>query len=235
MKMRILPFIVAACVVGGTMHVSAAITDILIQDDQSRWDALVEENLALKETVSQLENKVSVLQTLLRNYDQRQGEEAPSPLPDNSKIGMEGFDPVVLVEQQRWETGDRKCGADHHGWTYLFSSDETRKKFLNSPGKYTPVLDGCDPIEFLQGRTTAGSRRHGLYYHDRIFLFASEVNLNQFVSNPNRISDLNLQSVDVALDSKETPQKETTKMVPETDKQERVFYSGARARRHFRR
>ncbi len=259
MKMRILAFLVAASLAAGASRVSAAITDVAIPDDQSKMDAIVEENLALKETVKRLEDKVAILQTLLQNSSQLRGEKEPAgpvavgdtgapressqprnekmPLPSRGdrRIGVDGYDPVVLVEEQRWTMGDRKFGAVHRGVTYLFASDQTQKRFLADPERFAPACDGCDPIDLEQGTLSAGHREHGAFFDNHIYLFANEANLNRFASHPIRFADLKSQAESLASNSKEAPRNETPQVVSGVAKQAGVIYSGARARRHFRR
>lgn len=96
-------------------------------------------------------------------------------------IGLDGFCPVRLVAKQCWKLGDRRWGATYHGYTYLFAGPEEQKRFLDNPARYSPVNSGNDVVlELLEGKTVAGQRRHGVFYENRVYLFASEASLETF-------------------------------------------------------
>lgn len=115
---------------------------------------------------------------------------APSAieLPAGSPpVGLDGYCPVILKEQKRWVAGDRRWGAIHRGRTYLFTGPEEQKKFLASPDTYAPVISGNDPVLALDGgQVVSGRREHGVFYENRIYLFADEASLQRFYQNPNR-------------------------------------------------
>jgi protein disulfide-isomerase len=105
----------------------------------------------------------------------------------NPPLGLDGYCPVLLKEQKRWVAGDRRWGAIHRGRTYLFTGPEEQKKFLESPDTFAPVISGNDPVLALDGgQAIAGRREHGVFYENRIFLFADEASLQRFYQNPNR-------------------------------------------------
>ncbi|HEX4128733.1 MAG TPA: thioredoxin family protein [Pirellulales bacterium] len=109
-------------------------------------------------------------------------------LPPNSpSLGLEGFCPVMLVEQRKWVAGDVLWGAIHHGRTYLFASAEAQQRFLANPERYSPVQSGYDPVLALdEGQSVSGDRRYGVFFADHIYLFRDEESLKRFSQNPNR-------------------------------------------------
>ena len=107
--------------------------------------------------------------------------------PGAAPLGLDGYCPVTLCENQIWTMGDKRWGVQHRGRTYLFSGPEQQKKFWANPDRYSPVLSGNDPVLALDhGRSVPGSRTHGGFYGDRIYLFSSESSYQQFSQNPNR-------------------------------------------------
>jgi protein disulfide-isomerase len=94
---------------------------------------------------------------------------------------LEGYCPVTLVEQERWQKGDARFGAIHRSRTYLFTSAAEQQKFLANPDAYSPVLSGFDPVRYLErSELVEGKRKHGLFYDKRIYLFADEDSLQRF-------------------------------------------------------
>jgi YHS domain-containing protein len=68
----------------------------------------------------------------------------------------------------------------------LFASAAHQQKFLANPDAYSPVLSGYDPVQFAAGgKLVEGKRAYGITYKQRLFLFADEASLNQFVKAPN--------------------------------------------------
>jgi YHS domain-containing protein len=102
-------------------------------------------------------------------------------------IGLDGYCPVTLMEQQRWVSGDVRYGITHEGRTYLFTSAAERDKFWQQPHRFCPVMAGNDPVIATDnGQMLTGRREHGLFVNGRIYLFASEETLTQFERNRDR-------------------------------------------------
>ena len=93
---------------------------------------------------------------------------------------------MTLCEKQQWMLGDRRWGAVHRGKTYLFTGPEEQRRFLTDPDRYAPVISGNDLVMAVdQGQNTPGMREHGVYFGNRVYLFASEASLDKFSKNPN--------------------------------------------------
>jgi YHS domain-containing protein len=49
------------------------------------------------------------------------------------------------------------------------------------------VISGNDPVLAMDGgQAVSGRREHGVFYENRIYLFADEASLQRFYQNPNR-------------------------------------------------
>jgi YHS domain-containing protein len=97
--------------------------------------------------------------------------------------------PVVLTEQKKWVVGDPQWGAYHRGRLYLFAGEAQQQRFLANPDHYSPVLSGYDPVvAFEQQQFKLGQRKHGVFFKNRIYLFASEENLKRFYQSPDRFN-----------------------------------------------
>ncbi|HJN12676.1 MAG: thioredoxin family protein [Pirellulaceae bacterium] len=111
----------------------------------------------------------------------RQQDVATPPAPSGSQFAMDGFCPVTLVDQGKWQKGDTRWGAVHQGKTYLFASQQGQQQFLASPDRFAPILSGYDLVRYAEaGQLVEGRREHGVYFGNRIFLFADEVALDRF-------------------------------------------------------
>jgi len=115
--------------------------------------------------------------------------------PGNPPLGLDGYCPVRLREQETWVLGDRRWGAIHQGRTYLFSGPEEQRRFLANPLIYGPVNAGNDVVLTVdEGRTAVGHREHGVVFGNRVYLFSSEASLERFSKRPKYYADAFMQS-----------------------------------------
>jgi thiol-disulfide isomerase/thioredoxin/YHS domain-containing protein len=114
----------------------------------------------------------------------------PQIPPGNPPLALEGYCPVELCERQRWVLGNTNWGAIHRGRTYLFAGPEERRRFMANPDHYAPALSGDDVVLSLDhGRRVPGFRQHGVFFRNRVYLFASEQSLSVFAQGPDRYAD----------------------------------------------
>lgn len=111
---------------------------------------------------------------------------AASPAPAPS---LEGFCPVSLLQTEQWIKGDPRYQVTYNGKTYLLSSQEKVQEFLADPQRFTPVLDGNDPVEMQSGRQVGGLADFCLVYEGRLYMFASEDSMTAFFANAKDIRD----------------------------------------------
>ena len=98
---------------------------------------------------------------------------------------MEGYCCVSLMDEGKWVVGDVRWGVLHRGQVYLFQSPAAQQKFLSDPDRYSPVLAGFDPVVYREsGQLRRGSRHHGLWFDDQMYLFSSEAALERFKTAP---------------------------------------------------
>jgi YHS domain-containing protein/thiol-disulfide isomerase/thioredoxin len=120
-----------------------------------------------------------------------QASNAPTPPP----LGLEGFCPVTLAEQKRWQAGDRRWGVIHRGRTYLFTGPTEQQKFLSNPDRYSPAASGQDVVLALDyGQAVDGARSLGTEYQNRIYLFSNQSSQSAFWKNPERYAAQVLQA-----------------------------------------
>ncbi len=108
---------------------------------------------------------------------------------ETPSLAMQGYCPVTLINEDRWQAGDSDYGLIHLGHLYLFANNEARTEFQADPEKFTPVLNGLDVVLFFEEhRVVEGSREWGLKDPDfqRVFFFANEDSYNHFIENHER-------------------------------------------------
>ena len=116
--------------------------------------------------------------------------------PATPLFGLDGFCPVQLVDNARWQPGKKAWGFIHRGRTYLFAGPEEQRRFQDNPDRYAPVSSGDDVVVLLeQGRSVSGYREHGLQFDGHVYLFTSEGTLEKFRSNPHYYADRALQAI----------------------------------------
>ncbi len=111
--------------------------------------------------------------------------EASEPSIDPPLIGLEGFCPVLLHEKREWVAGNDAITADYRGVRYVFSSAASREVFLKNPSTYAPQDLGCDAVVLTDTqRAITGSIRFGAFFDQKLYLFQSPENRDQFKQNP---------------------------------------------------
>jgi thiol-disulfide isomerase/thioredoxin/YHS domain-containing protein len=120
------------------------------------------------------------------------------PSTTAAALGLDGFCPVTLVERSQvapqdprcWTHGNPQWGAVHRGVTYLFTGPDEQKRFLQQPDQFAPALSGNDPVmAFDRGQLLRGRRENGVFFENRIYLFASAETLQRFQQEPRRYAD----------------------------------------------
>lgn len=107
--------------------------------------------------------------------------------PAQQPLGLDGYCAVTLCEKHQWVAGNREWGVEYRGRIYLFATPEAKQKFWDNPDRYAPVASGVDPVLAIeQGRDVPGQRAHGVFFENRIYLFADEASLDKFRQAPDR-------------------------------------------------
>ena len=100
-------------------------------------------------------------------------------------LGLEGFCPVRLHDKREWTAGQEAVLADYRGIRFQFSGETERAAFLKNPAEYAPQDLGCDPVVLTDvQKAVTGSIRYGAFFDERLYLFRSPENRDQFKKNP---------------------------------------------------
>ncbi|MDR0391765.1 MAG: DUF255 domain-containing protein [Planctomycetaceae bacterium] len=100
-------------------------------------------------------------------------------------LAIEGYCPVVLSKKEEWLPGNPAYYAMYRGQVYRFSSQDAMEEFLKTPLKFAPVAMGEDIVMMIdKNKKICGSRKFGVWFSGRVYLFASQESLNNFIANP---------------------------------------------------
>ena len=110
---------------------------------------------------------------------------SPGDAASIPNLGLDGYCPVALVEEETWKKGDVRFGARHRGKTYLFADAEAQKAFFADPDRYAPMLSGLDVVRLVDRREYVGGKRAtGFVFRDRVYLFADQASVDAFLKRP---------------------------------------------------
>jgi YHS domain-containing protein len=102
-----------------------------------------------------------------------------------TKVGLDGYCPVCVVEMKKWEKGNPSIASNYDGMTYYFPSSAIKAKFDASPEKYVPVLNGdCIVCLGNMNKRVPGSVRFSALHQNRLYLFPAEQQKSMFLANP---------------------------------------------------
>jgi len=91
----------------------------------------------------------------------------------------------IDLKNPKSNRGNAGFSLRHDGQTYFFQSQEAMLKFQNAPEFYALVFNGMDIVLMAdQNKTEPGSRKFGLRYKDRNYVFKSQENREAFKNNP---------------------------------------------------
>jgi YHS domain-containing protein len=152
--------------------------------------ALRAELAELKAVANSLLERIRMLESRLQQRDEpsarRQEPVVSDPTHDPAiRLGLNGYCPVTLVEQQQWVLGSPQYHILREGCTYWLAGPKERETFQRAPERFVPVLSGYDPVLWLgKKQLVPGDRRHGVFYDDAIWLFSTEDTLGEFTKVP---------------------------------------------------
>jgi YHS domain-containing protein/thiol-disulfide isomerase/thioredoxin len=100
-------------------------------------------------------------------------------------LGLDGYSPVVLMQERKWLKGSSEFAVTHKGMVYHFRSQQELDLFQADPQRYAPRLLECDPVELQRtDRAIRGDTKYGAYFDGQLFLFSSFQNRETFKQNP---------------------------------------------------
>lgn len=114
---------------------------------------------------------------------------SPAPL----RVAMNGYSPVAVSTQRRWLIGTPRLQSKYDGKVYHFASTQERDAFEADPARYVPALGGDCIVCFAKSNARVpGSVQHAAISDGRVFLFPSEAEKAEFLTNPGQFLNADL-------------------------------------------
>tara|TARA_R110002111_G_scaffold100976_6_gene156575 strand:+ start:145983 stop:146930 length:948 start_codon:yes stop_codon:yes gene_type:complete len=133
-----------------------------------------------------------------KQEDQLEPEQNEAPSESEEKtyvatapanVGLDGYSPIALTRDRKWNKGNEEFSWPYQGITYYLSSRTELEIFKNDPGRYAPQLLGCDPVILnKQDRAIPGNTKYGAYYDHNLYLFVDLESREEFKKSPDRFS-----------------------------------------------
>ena len=102
-------------------------------------------------------------------------------------VGMQGYCPVALREQERLVDSRPEFLCVYHGRTYRVSSAEAKARFDAHPARYAPAAKGFDVVLESRGeRGVDGVLANAIWYQDQLYLFRTPETAREFKADPER-------------------------------------------------
>ena len=90
-----------------------------------------------------------------------------------SRLAIEGYDPVGYFTKGRALLGDPAYRAEHGGAVFYFANAEHRAMFIETPEKYIPAYGGHCTETIANGALTPADPVHWTIHGDRLYLTRS--------------------------------------------------------------
>ena len=95
------------------------------------------------------------------------------------------YDLTALVDRQQMIKGHSARSARFDGRRYFFRDWASRRRFLESPQRYVPVLAGDCVVTYAESRKRVhGSPRYAATFNNRLYLFPNAEQKAKFESDP---------------------------------------------------
>ena len=109
-------------------------------------------------------------------------------------LALDGFCPVTLGSQERWQSGNPIFYAMYRGQIFRCVNEEALEAFSKDPAKYAPVAMGEDIVQMVnRNKKIAGQRKFGAWFQDRVYLFSSQESLDAFAAKPEFFAEIALK------------------------------------------
>lgn len=98
---------------------------------------------------------------------------SPIAINPETRVAMEGYDPVGYFTEGEATKGDAKFKAEYQGATFHFANPDNRDLFVSDPERYAPAYGGYCTKTVATGALTPASPLNWTIHGDRLFLTRS--------------------------------------------------------------
>lgn len=89
----------------------------------------------------------------------------------SDKLALAGYDPVAYFTEGKAAKGKQSINTSHRGVTYHFSTEDNRRRFIESPAKYVPAYGGWCATAMAKGEKVEIDPTNFKITNGRLFLF----------------------------------------------------------------
>jgi YHS domain-containing protein/thioredoxin-related protein len=108
-------------------------------------------------------------------------------------VALAGFCPVTLVQGRGLTEGQRRYAVRYDGHEYRFANAAEREAFLKEPEKFLPSNSGkCVVSQVERGEALRGNPQFGVFYKERLYLFADEMARQKFAKEPEKYAHVDV-------------------------------------------
>lgn len=94
---------------------------------------------------------------------------------EDTRLGLKGYDPITVFEENSPVRGKFDLKLDHHGKIYMFRNVENRSRFKRNPGSFLPQFGGfCALACGVYGGLVSADADIRIIKGGRLYLFSSE-------------------------------------------------------------
>jgi thiol-disulfide isomerase/thioredoxin/YHS domain-containing protein len=109
-------------------------------------------------------------------------------------LALDGFCPVTLSTQERWQVGNPLFYGMYQGQIYRCVDEAALVAFSKEPAKYAPAAMGEDIVQMVnRNKKIVGQRKFGAWFQDRVYLFSTQESLDAFAAKPEFYSEIALK------------------------------------------
>lgn len=113
-----------------------------------------------------------------------------SPGMELDRPEFDGHCLVTAVESREIVDGSPRHQTKYRGHILYFNSEEAKQEFLAHPSEYWPLFDGiCSVAMVNDEERVMGKLDYAAFFRKRLWLFSSEENLKQFLSDPADVAE----------------------------------------------
>ncbi|MDC0935757.1 hypothetical protein OAS39_05685 [Pirellulales bacterium] len=110
---------------------------------------------------------------------------------DGAPVAMSGYCPVTLRNEGRWARGRDEFTSAMDGIQFRFAGADQQTEFLDRPERFFSSSGGYCPVTLQRtGRRVEGRAEFVVEYDTRLYLFATEADKQEFISNPKAYGDV---------------------------------------------
>lgn len=112
------------------------------------------------------------------------------------RLSFGGVCIVSAVDDREIVQGNQSVRHTYRGKQIVFRTEEYKQRFITSPEKYWPMMDGICTVTLAEtGKQLQGRFEFASVFRNRVWLFTSEENMNLFLEEPAEVVEEALEQI----------------------------------------